>query len=437
MNKNRVLLLSGNFYPEATGIGKFNGEMVEWLATEGHSCTVVSTFPYYPHWKIQEPYAKRGYWFKSEIIPVKNGMPIRIIRCPHYVPKNPSGRKRLISEFTFFLSAYCALFYLLFQKKFDYIITVAPPFEIGLLGIFYKAIRGGKLLYHIQDLQIDAARDLSIIKSKIIIFIFLWIEKFILRKTDCISTISLGMKQKISLKCDKETIIFPNWVDTGTFFPKDNKAELKIKYGFQADDKVILYSGAIGHKQGLEDILRSAKSLAYLPHLKFAICGSGPYKINLIKLKDEMNLTNVMFLPLQPLNEFNSFLNMADIHLVIQKKGADDLFLPSKLSAILAVGGVAVVTAIKNTSLYNIINTHNTGILIEPENQEALIKAFINFDDNKLNEISINARMYAENYLSSSKILSVFFGGVFRNQNEKVIINKKVLDKITNKLVVK
>ena len=231
MSKHRVLLLSGNYYPEATGIGKFNGEMVEWLATQGHSCTVVTTFPYYPHWKIQEPYSKRGFWFKSETISVQDGMPIKIIRCPHYVPGNPSGSRRLISEFSFFLSAYCVLIYLLFKKKFDYVINVAPPFEIGLLGIFYKAIRGGKLVYHIQDLQIDAARDLSIIKSKIIIYIFLWVEKFILKKSDCISTISPGMKEKIMAKCKKETIIFPNWVDTNTFFPKQNRGELKISYG--------------------------------------------------------------------------------------------------------------------------------------------------------------------------------------------------------------
>ena len=427
MYKNRILLLSGNFLPEATGIGKFNGEMMEWLAREGHSCTVVTTFPYYPHWKIQEPYSKRGFWFKRETVSVKNGLPINVIRCPHYVPKNPSGSRRLISEFSFFLSAYCVLFYLLFKKKFDFIITVAPPFELGLLGIFYKAIRGGKLLYHIQDLQIDAARDLSIIKSKIIINIFLWIEKFILNKSDCISTISLGMNEKIKAKCNKETIIFPNWVDTVTFYPKDNKAELKINYGFNPTDKVILYSGAIGHKQGLEDILTIAKSLDYLPQLKFAICGSGPYKVNLIKLKESLNLSNVVFLPLQPLSEFNSFLNMADIHLVLQKKGADDLFLPSKLSAILAVGGVAIVTAIENTSLYDIISKHEVGILIEPENSEALIKALIYSEDVQLRAMAINARLYAENHLSSIKILSLFFGEFFQNQKGDVVTNNKVL----------
>ena len=427
MKKENILLLAGNFYPEATGIGKYNGEMFEWLSKQGHSCTVVTTFPYYPYWKVQNPYVKRCFWFKKEIIPVENGLPINIIRCPHYVPKNPSGSNRVLSEFSFFLTAYLVLFYLLFKKKFNYIITVAPPFEIGLLGIFFRAIKGGKLIYHIQDLQIDAARDLGIIKSKFIINYFLWIEKFILKNADFISTISPGMREKIMYKFNKEVILFPNWVDIKSFFPIIDKLLLKANFGFQNTDTVILYSGAIGNKQGLEDILHSAKALAHLGHIKFAICGSGPYKINLVKLKDELNLSNVFFLPLQPLSEFNSFLNMADIHLVIQKKGADDLFLPSKLSAILSVGGVAIVTAIKNTSLYNIIYAHNTGILIEPENQLALNSAIINADKLQIAEMSINARIYAENYLSSDKILSEFFVLAFKSQHKDLLLTKPVV----------
>lgn len=423
MRKERVLLLAGNFYPETTGIGKYNGEMFEWLSKQGYSCTVVTTFPYYPDWKIQNPYAKRCFWFKSELVPVENGLPIKIIRCPHYVPKNPSGSKRILSEFSFFLTAHFVLFYLLFKKKFDYIISVAPPFEIGLLGIFFKAIKGGKIVYHIQDLQIDAARDLGIIKSKFIINYFLWIEKFILNNADFISTISPGMREKIKAKCSKEVLLFPNWVDTNSFFPIVNKALSKSNYGFNSTDTVVLYSGAIGNKQGLENILHSAKALAYLGHLKFAICGSGPYKENLLKLKEELNLSNVFFLPLQPLNEFNTFLNMADIHLVIQKKGADNLFLPSKLCAILSVGGVAIVTAIKDTSLYNMIHTHNTGILIEPENQSALDTAILNADKLQIKEMSVNARIYAENYLSSNKILGEFFDGAFESHHPAVLLN--------------
>jgi colanic acid biosynthesis glycosyl transferase WcaI len=309
---------------------------------------------------------------------------------------------------------------LLFKKKYNQVITVAPPFEMGLLGILYKKIRGGEFIYHIQDLQIDAARDLAIIKSKVIINIFLSIEKFILSHADIVSTISVGMIKKVRNKCQKEVLFFPNWVDVNTFYPVANRHDLKPNYGFDTTDKIILYSGAIGNKQGLEAILYCAKSLQNRKDIKFAICGSGPYKANLIHLKEKLNLKNVFFLPLQPIKTFNSFLNVADIHLVLQKSGAGDLVMPSKLSTILSVGGVAIVTASKGTSLYEVISSGNMGILVEPDNEKALLDAIINSVDSELKEHSENARLYAEKNLSAYKILDDFFSVVFKVERNQV-----------------
>lgn len=420
MIKRRILLIGGNYSPEPTGIGKYNGEMIKWLAEQGNDCTVVTTYPYYPEWKVQSSYGKQCFWYKTETQIVKNGNPIKVIRCPHFVPKNPSGLNRMISEFSFFFSAYLVMMLLLFKKKYNQVITVAPPFEMGLLGILYKKIRGGEFIYHIQDLQIDAARDLAIIKSKVIINIFLSIEKFILSHADIVSTISVGMIKKVRNKCQKEVLFFPNWVDVNTFYPVANRHDLKPNYGFDTTDKIILYSGAIGNKQGLEAILYCAKSLENRKDIKFAICGSGPYKVNLIHLKEKLNLKNVFFLPLQPIKTFNSFLNVADIHLVLQKSGAGDLVMPSKLSTILSVGGVAIVTAGKGTSLYEVISSGNMGILVEPDNEKALLDAIINSVDSELKEHSENARLYAEKNLSAYKILDDFFSVVFKVERNQV-----------------
>lgn len=402
--------------------------MMKWLTEEGHQCTVITTFPYYPHWKVQPPYEKRSFWYKFENIFINKFQSVNVIRCPHYVPKNPKGVTRLISEFSFFFSAYLVIFLLVFKKKFDYVITVAPPFEIGILGLIYKLFRGGKLLYHIQDLQVDAARDLKMIESKRVINIFLKIEKFIINNSDAVSTISSGMVEKVREKSKKEVLSFPNWVDTKTFHPISTKAELKNDFGFNSTDTVILYAGAIGHKQGLEIILKTAKKLEDETKLKFAICGSGPYKEKLIQLKNEMNLKNVIFLPLQPLNKFNAFLNLADVHLVLQKSGAADLVLPSKLTTILAVGGVAIVTACKRTSLYDIMNNNNMGIVIEPENEDALIAAITNLDPVLCNDMSKRARLYAERNLTRNEILTSYFAQVlsYNKNRSKVVFRNEI-----------
>lgn len=412
MRKERILLLGGNFYPEPTGIGKYNGEMIDWLSFNGYECGVVTTYPYYPYWKIQAPHINKSYWYRQEQRCTNNAVPIQIYRCPHYVPAIPCGKKRVYSDISFFFSAFFQVIILLFKKKYDYVITVAPPFQLGLLGLFYKMIKGAKLIYHNQDLQIDAAYELGMIKSKTLVRLMFALEKYILRKADYVSSISDGMIRKLTAKYDRAIIQFPNWADTKSFYPILNKLEFKKQYNFSANDKIALYSGAIGEKQGLQTLINSAENLRQREDIKFIICGSGPYKQNLVDMVEEKGLSNVLFMPLQPRENFNQFLNIADLHLVLQKANANDLMMPSKLTTILSVGGLVLVTAESGTSLHTLISTNQMGLIIEPENQAALTSSILAAIDQPHTDLKENARKYAEDQLAVDKVVSNFFSQI-------------------------
>jgi len=406
----RILFIGGNYYPEPIGIGKYNGEMIDMLAREGHYCTVVTSYPYYPHWKVQQPYTQKPIWFKKEVTHtdgILTSPPIHVYRCPQYIPTRPTGKTRILLDLTFCISAFFLLATcLLFKKKYDLVIVVAPCFQLGLLGILYKKIKGAKFLYHIQDLQIDCARDLNMIKSTRIISLLLKAEKYILQNADIISSISPGMIKKIKDKCNKNIVLFPNWVDTSLYFPLDERAALKKEFNFSPTDKIVLYSGAIGEKQGLENIIHIAKSLEHFNNLKFVICGSGPYRDALYTLQKTLSLKNVVFLQLQPPHKLNHFLNMADIHLVLQKSNASDLVMPSKLTTILSVGGVSIITANKNSSLYQLVEANKIGVLVEPDNRSELLAAIERTLNNDNAHINKNARAYAENFLSIQKVIA-------------------------------
>lgn len=403
----RLLLIGGNYAPEPTGIGKFNGEMMNWLVNNGYDCTVITSYPYYPQWEVQKPYDRSKSWYRKE---ETNDGRLKIYRCPQYVPAKPSGKSRIMLDFTFAISAFFKLMQLLPKKRYDLVISVVPAFHLGLLALLYKTLRRSKVLYHIQDLQIDAARDLNMIRSSRVINMMLGLERFILQKADYVSSISGGMMRKIAEKVNKEISFFPNWVDVERFYPLENRAQLKSMYGFNAEDKVVLYSGAIGEKQGLEAILHAA---AVLNDVQFVICGSGPYKE---KLKEKGNdLENVHFLPLQPLEHFNQFLNIADVHLIIQKASASDLVMPSKLTTVLAVGGVALITANPGSSLYELVKEHNIGVLVEAENPAALTEGIREAVSTNAATLQQRARKYAIDHLSISRVMTRF---------EETIVNR-------------
>lgn len=405
----RVLFIIGNYYPELTGIGKYNKEMTEWMADNGFEVTVISTYPYYPQWRIQKSYRHKHKWYSKEHLKTAQGNTIQVYRCPHYVPKAPTAFKRVLLDVSFFLSAFLQVLKLAAGKKFEYVITVTPPLLLGLLGVLYKSIvRKSKLFYHIQDLQIEAARDLQMIKSRSIINSLFRIENYIMQNSNVISSISEGMIEKIKIKTKKEVLLFPNWADLNLIYPIADKAGIKEEFGFKSSDKIVLYSGSIGEKQGLEAILYAAVKQKD-SNVKFVICGSGPYMKNLQLLAEEQALENVVFLPLQPLEKFNRFLNMADIHLIIQKSNASDLVMPSKLTNILAVGGVALVTADKGCTLHHIIDKYKMGLLVKAESAEALYHGITKALTEPMDSVKANALLYAQRYLSIDSIMDNYF----------------------------
>jgi len=400
MIKKRILVIGINSFPELTGIGKYSGEMVNWLAAHDYEVTMVTAFPYYPQWKIQEPYS--GWWYRKES-PVAG---LTFYRCPLYVPARPTGLKRMIHEATFFLSAFFMVFRLLFTTRYATVIAIAPPFHLGFLALFYRWFKKTPVLYHLQDLQIDAARDLGVLKADWFFSVLFNLEKYILKKADQVTTISKGMQGKVLNKAGRSVSLFPNWADTDIFYPLKDRHAIKHKWGFLPEDKILMYSGSIGEKQGLEMLLDVAAKLDHHRQIKFVICGTGPFKDRLVSLAEGLGLKNVFFFPLQDRLVFNEFLNMGDIHLVLQKANAGDLVMPSKLTTILSIGGLVIVTADRETTLSEVITENQMGIVISPENAAELEAAIVHSVENEHSVLRTNARLYAERNLSKEVIFN-------------------------------
>ncbi len=137
------------------------------------------------------------------------------------------------------------------------------------------------------------------------------------------------------------------------------------------DEIVVLYSGNMGEKQGLEIVIEAARALTDELALHFIMCGQGAAYARLRKLAE--GLDNIKWLPLQPIDKLNELLNAADIHLLPQRADAADLVMPSKLTGILASGRPVVATAHPGTEVWNVVQ--GRGITVEPGNVEAFAGA--------------------------------------------------------------
>ena len=404
----KILVYGINYSPELTGIGKYTGEMVEWMAQQGHDVRVITAPPYYPQWKVNGRYSSWRYRREE-------GDAI-VWRCPLYVPEQPSTLKRLLHLGSFALSSF---FPLLAQRRWkpDRIIGVVPTLFCTPGMRLLAKLSGARTLLHIQDYEVDAMLGLGMAgkgKRGAVAKLASAFERSGLLNMDHISTISRSMMNKAQEKgVDAQKVIFfPNWSEVARFRDVNDADALALRQqlGLPDDKKIILYSGNIGEKQGLESVIDAAALLSEQPWL-FVIVGQGGGKARLESMSSERGLNNVMFFPLQSYDALPALLKMADCHLVVQKRGAADAVLPSKLTNILAVGGNAVITAEPETELGQLCDAHpGIAVCVEPESVNALVGGI----QQALTMPKVNtvAREYAERTLDKENVLSQFIADI-------------------------
>jgi len=398
----KIVIYGLNYAPELTGIGKYTGGMAVWLASHGHEVRVVTAPPYYPAWKVNVEYSSCGY--KRE---TTEG--VSVWRCPLYVPDRPSGLKRILHLFSFALASFPVMLYQISWRP-DVVLIIEPPLFCAPSAWLAARLAGAKCWLHIQDFEVDAAFDLGIIP-------FVWMKRFVsvmerwlMRRFDRVSTISGSMVNLLIEKGVKQekTLLFPNWSDIQDI-RADAKGALVFRQMLDIPEQgmIVLYSGNMGEKQGLEMVIEVADLLRDQRHLSFVLCGEGVAKACLQALAKKQQLENVRFLPLQPANKLAGMLSAADVHLVIQKSGVADLVMPSKLTNIFAVGGRVIVTAEPGTELGRLADRNPDVLtLCPPENVISLAEKIQETVEAKGGGYNPKARQYAETYLEHGKILS-------------------------------
>ncbi|NPT40349.1 WcaI family glycosyltransferase [Paraburkholderia sp. 1N] len=396
----KILLYGINYAPELTGIGKYSSEMAESLRALGHDVRVVCAPPYYPEWRVAKSYSAwryTGEWLSG----------IRVWRAPLWIPARPRGAVRLLHLVSFAVaSAPIMLMQALWRP--DVVLTIAPSLLNAPVAWLLARLTFCKALLHVQDFEVDAAFQLGLLKGKRLKRAALSIERFMMRRFDLVSTISGRMVEHASSKgLDRAKVFcFPNWVDTKAVSPIDRPSEFRALWNISQSATVVLYSGNMGAKQGIEVLAEAASALSGRQDIVFVFCGDGPSRAPL-----EMRcagLPNVKFVPLQPVDRLNELLNLADIHVLPQRADAADLVMPSKLTGMLASGRATIAMANEGTELFEVVSPR--GVVVPPEDMEPLVQAIKTLADDprRRAHLGATAREYAEAKLSRQMVLGEF-----------------------------
>jgi len=395
-----LLIYGLNFAPELTGIGKYTGDMAQWLAAAGHDVRVVTAPPYYPDWAVW-PGFHAGRYAQEQA----HG--VRIIRAPLWVPNKPSGLRRLVHLASFALSSVPALL-AHWRWKPDVVWVVEPALFCGPAALAFARLRSAKAWLHIQDYEVDAAFELGLLKGPSLRRLVTAGERWLMRGFDRVSTISARMLDRAVAKGvrSERLVSLPNWANIDAIRPLDAPSPYRRELGLAPDAVVALYSGNMGSKQGLEVLADVARLLAATPRIHFVFCGNGAGRSELMARCAD--LRNVTFLDLQPVERLGDLLGLADIHLLPQRADAADLVMPSKLTGMLASGRPVVAGARADTELGQVVAGCGRAVL--PENAEAFADAIAQLasDDTARELLGIAARAFADRHFGRDAILGQF-----------------------------
>lgn len=387
----RVVVWGINYAPEFTGIAPHNVAVCEFLSSKGKEVLMVTGFPYYPSW--QKPLGDRGQLYRHEHI---NG--VSVYRCWQFVPRRVSALTRILHEASFVFTSTLRVFFLL---RADVYVLVSPPLLLGVSGWLIGIVKRAPVVFHVQDMQPDAALELGMLQGSWFRRALYGLESFAYRHATRVSGITRGMLKIFRSKGVPESrlVYFPNAVGLNNTDSACERGEFRGRHGFALEEFLAVYAGNLGVKQGL-DVLLDAGRLLTNPRIKIVICGDGAQRESLERRVRELKLPNVNMLPLQAGRDYRCLLVDADVCLITQRAEAGNTFFPSKLLGLLAESKPVITVAAPESELALSVNEGKFGANVAPDHPQELADLLSALAQNpqQLTEWGVAGRRYVEQF---------------------------------------
>lgn len=358
---SRILIHTIAFSPDGVSTAYLYNDIALKFKEVGYEVTVLTTTPHYNVVEAdlrKQPLKRKllGLYFES------NYQGITVKHIPQ--KKFKSSILRMLG----FLFWHFASFILgLFETKIDIILSPSPPLTIGFLNIILGKLKGAKVIYNVQEIYPDLLIDGGGLKSKGIISILKWLERFVYNYSDKVTTIDKVFYNTILNRFrDKSKLsIIPNFVDTSIYKPFSGKPiDIDTKYFPEKNSLKLMYAGNIGHAQDWEPLVKIATQLKD-ENIEFFIVGEGVMKEFLEKEITSNELSKVHLIPYQNRESIPSLIAYSDLQFIFMSPLMDGQGFPSKVYTIMACAKPMLVCSGKETPIINFLKDKDCAFLIE------------------------------------------------------------------------
>lgn len=391
-----ILLITDSYPPEIRSASHLMLELAEELHKRNYQVSVVTCWPQYN----LDPNNPQTF---SEVM-TENG--IRVIRMKHLAHHQVHFIIRGIAQLL--------LPYLFIRKikqhiteKVDAVIVYSPPLPLSFVGAWAKRKWNARFILNVQDLFPQNAIDLGVLKNKMAIHFFQWMEKWNYKKADIVTTHSQGnqnLLSKLYPEIKNKIVVLHNWVDIAAH--QTNNLNKDYRALFQLGNKfVAVFAGVIGPSQNLTILIEAAKQVGDLQDLCFLIVGDGTEKKKLEEMVLKNNLQNVIFKPFISRDDYASLLVACDVGLVSLSAKNKTPVVPGKILGYMAASLPVIAFLNKESDGHEIIRESGCGYSVTSDNLSNIVmvirKAYENRDQCK--KLGAAGFEYVKNNFSKEK----------------------------------
>ncbi len=366
----RLVVLCPHFAPDIAPTGVVMTRIVDELVARGHEVHVVTALPWYRDHAIEDGWS--GRLWRTERTAWGS-----ITRVHPFPGKSKRNLLRRAAGFVLFSLLVGALGLTVGRRRrrIDGVIAMSPPLTLGLTGWLIRLVRGGRLVFNIQDVFPDAAVETGAITHRRVIAAARWLERVSYHRSDNVVLLSEDLadnvRAKVSAKHRHGVCVIPNFVDAAALRPVDRRNAYRYELGI-GDETVVMYAGNVGFSQSLELLLAAARQI---PHIQVVINGDGSALHDLrVQAK---GLSNVHFVGYQPIERLAEVLATGDLHVVPLRRGLARVSVPSKTYSILAAGRPILAAIDPGTEVPRILAASGAGRAVDPDDEQAFVAALM------------------------------------------------------------
>lgn len=358
----KILFLTDNFFPEVNAPASRTYEHAKEWVVKGEDVTVITCAPNFPQGIVYDGY-------KNSLYSIEYIDGIRVIRVWSYITSNEGFVKRVFDYLSFAFTSFVAGLFV----KTDVIVATSPQFFTAWSGCALSFVKRKPWIFELRDLWPESIRTVGAMKKEKVLDFLEKVELWLYKNSAKVVAVTAAFKTNLikrGIDADKIEIV-TNGANMELFTPIQKDKALAKKLGI--DGKFVIgYIGTHGMAHSLDFVVRTISKIKD-DRYHFLFIGDGAMKKEVLRMAEELGVTNVTFLEPVLKSEIPSYISVTDAALVPLKKS--DTFktvIPSKIFENAAMQKPIFLGV--DGQARGIVEAYSAGVYFEPENESDFIQ---------------------------------------------------------------